>query len=77
MVTKFGGQILATKFGFVPDWLLVLCEGNSPVTGEFPAQKASNVEKASIWWRYHVILSNKFCYLYGIKVCHRNLFQSL
>ena len=20
MVTKFGGQILATKFGFVPDW---------------------------------------------------------
>ena len=21
MVTKFGGQILATKFGFVPDWL--------------------------------------------------------
>ena len=22
-----------------------LCEGNSPVTGEFPAQKASNAEK--------------------------------
>ena len=22
MVTKFGGQILATKFGFVPDWSL-------------------------------------------------------
>ena len=22
MVTKFGGQILATKFGFVPDWLV-------------------------------------------------------
>ena len=21
MVTKFGGQILPTKFGFVPDWL--------------------------------------------------------
>ena len=21
MVTKFGGQILATKLGFVPDWL--------------------------------------------------------
>ena len=20
MATKFGGQILATKFGFVPDW---------------------------------------------------------
>ena len=22
MVTKVGSQILATKFGFVPDWLL-------------------------------------------------------
>ena len=22
MATKFGGQILATKFGFVPDWLI-------------------------------------------------------
>ena len=25
-----------------------LCEGNSPVTGEFPAQRASNAEKVSI-----------------------------
>ena len=25
-----------------------LCEGNSPVTGEFPSQKASDAEKASI-----------------------------
>ena len=30
-----------------------LCEGNSPVTGEFPAQMASNAENASIWWRHH------------------------
>ena len=30
-----------------------LCEGNSPVTGEFPAQKASNAETFSIWWRHH------------------------
>ena len=30
-----------------------LCEGNSPVTGEFPAQMASNVENVSIWWRHH------------------------
>ena len=30
-----------------------LCAGNSPVTGEFPAQKASNAEKVSIWWRHH------------------------
>ena len=30
-----------------------LCEGNSPVTGEFPAQIASNAENVSIWWRHH------------------------
>ena len=27
--------------------------GNSPVTGEFPAQRASNMENVSIWWRHH------------------------
>ena len=31
----------------------VLCEGNSPVTGEFPAQRASNAGNISIWWRHH------------------------
>ena len=30
-----------------------LCAGNSPLTGEFPAQKASNAENVSIWWRHH------------------------
>ena len=30
-----------------------LCAGNSPVTGEFPAQRASNAEIGSIWWRHH------------------------
>ena len=30
-----------------------LCEGNSPTTGGFPAQRASNAENASIWWRHH------------------------
>ena len=29
-----------------------LCAGNSPVTGEFPAQRASNAEDVSIWWRH-------------------------
>ena len=33
--------------------LQVLCEENSPVTGEFPAQRAINAEKASIWWHHH------------------------
>ena len=30
-----------------------LCEGNSPVTGEFPAQRASDAENVSIRWRHH------------------------
>ena len=30
-----------------------LCEGNSPVTGEFLAQRASNEEDVSIWWHHH------------------------
>ena len=30
-----------------------LCEGNPPVTGGFPSQRASNAENASIWWRHH------------------------
>ena len=35
-----------------------LCEGNSPVTGKFPAQRASNAENVSIWWHhndYHTV----------------------
>ena len=34
-----------------------LCAGNSPVTGEFPTQRASNAENVSIWWRHHVFVS--------------------
>ena len=33
-----------------------LCAGNSPGTGEFPAQMASNAENVSIWWRHHEIV---------------------
>ena len=29
--------------------------GNSPGTGEFPAQMASNAENVSTWWRHHVL----------------------
>ena len=29
-----------------------LCEGNPPVTGGFPSQRASNAENDSIWWRH-------------------------
>ena len=31
-----------------------LCVGNSPVTGAFFAQRASNAENVSIWWRHRV-----------------------
>ena len=37
-----------------------LCAGNSPGTGEFPAQMASNVEIVSVWWRHHGT-SNVWC----------------
>ena len=30
-----------------------LCARNSPETGQFPAQTASNAENVSIWWRHH------------------------
>ena len=29
-----------------------LCEGDLPVTSEYPAQKASDVASVSIWWRH-------------------------
>ena len=35
--------------------LLAICARNSPVTGEFPAQRASNAENVSIWWRHHIM----------------------
>ena len=31
-----------------------LCEGNSAVTGEFPAQRTSNAWITCIWWRHHM-----------------------
>ena len=30
-----------------------LCAGNSPVTGDFPAQRDSDAKNVSIWWRHH------------------------
>ena len=34
------------------------CEGNSPVTGECPSQRASNAENVTSWWR-HMARSSK------------------
>ena len=33
---------------------LAFAMGNSPVIGEFPAQRGSNAKNVSIWWRHHV-----------------------
>ena len=43
-----------------------LCEGNSPVTGEFPAQRTSNAENVSIWWRHHNT---------AFHCCYRDVFE--
>ena len=42
-----------------------LCVGNSPVTGEFPTQMASNAENVSIWWCLHVFTEKTQPYWYG------------
>ena len=39
------------------------CAGNSPVTGEFPPQMASNADNVSIWWRHHAeIYTDHSCF---------------
>ena len=38
-----------------------LCEGNSPMTGEFLAQRASSAENATIWWRHHETVCRRHC----------------
>ena len=38
-----------------------LCAGISPGTGEFPAQRASNVENVSISWRHHATTQDLSC----------------
>ena len=47
-----------------------LCAGNSPGTGEFPAQRASNTEYASIWWRHHVYTILHLKKIVHVWVCH-------
>ena len=34
-----------------------LCAGNSPVTGEFPAQMSSNAVNISMWWRHNILFT--------------------
>ena len=37
------------------------CEGNQPVAGGFPSQRACNTENVSIWWRHHAERPSKHC----------------
>ena len=54
-----------------------LFAGNSPVTGEFPAQMASNAENVSIRWRHNGISTKWFAYWDNIHIsyCPSTLFQ--
>ena len=45
-----------------------LCAGNSPVTSEFPVQRAGDAENFSIWWRLHEYTHLPF---YHISTYHR------
>ena len=49
-----------------------LCAGNSPVTGEFPSQKASNAENVSIWWRHHILFCRFFLWWIGTHMHNNN-----
>ena len=48
-----------------------LCVGNSSVAGEFPAQKSSNTENVSIWWRHHVVLTTPMKGMWNIDLATR------
>ena len=57
-----------------------LCGGNSPITGEFRAQRASNAENVPIWWHHHVTTSKQsttkfFAYPMGYTWCTIQLFS--
>ena len=46
-----------------------LCEGKSPVTDEFPAQRASSAENISFWWRHYDVCVLYFHILQLIRQC--------
>ena len=52
-----------------------LCEGNSPATGEFPSQRASNAENVSIWWR-HYACTQFCCALCDVLCTCRNCYEN-
>ena len=56
-----------------------LCVWNSPLNGEFPAQRVSDAENVSIWWRHHVLRRVHDCAFYRFTqyVPFRNLPKGL
>ena len=52
-----------------------LCVGNSPVTGEYPAQRANNEENASIWWSHHALqeIRLKFIFRSNLAIIFNNI----
>ena len=53
-ITRFT-IVYSTGYSDVDKKNTAVCAGNSPVTGEFPAQMASNTENVSIWWRHYAL----------------------
>ena len=51
-----------------------LCEGNSPVTGGFPSQRASYAETISIWWR---IIAGNVIAMFACRICPWRMFEEL
>ena len=51
-----------------------LCAVNSPGTGEFPAQMASDAGNVSIWWRHHEFCVGSCCVICCIVLGH-NVFS--
>ena len=47
---------------------LAFFAGNSPMTGAIPAQRASNAENVSIWWRYHATIIMKLSCLNACRI---------
>ena len=50
-----------------------LCEGNLPVTGDFPEQRASNEENVFTWWRHHENTLQIWFLIFFYKATHNGI----
>ena len=54
-----------------------LCEGNSPMTSEFPAQRASITETVFIWWRHHGATARRYsCFFLWLRELTRLILRT-